>query len=390
MLTPYQFMLSEIAGRYGKDKETWNNRVLFTLVQKDNLESLVSSAKEPILFEAAVRALRDIDNGIPTGYGCMFDCTASGMQLLSILTGDTGAAAICNVTGVNTPTDPYTAIYTAMNKKLGVGNTLERDDVKQAILTSLYGSEAEPEKIFNDTELEVFYETMGEVTPLCWELNQYLLDFQKTSDALKYTWVMPDNFHVNSPVMEKVKEQVECLGRTYVVTRKVNQAHPRSRSLGANMTHSVESFVLREYVRRTNLSKKVRQTVEGALDNPLGDKESTMVDTLWELYEKSGYLSARILEYINENTLKPSMVPDIKKLLDSCSRVSFPTKCTHDCLSAHPNNASELLKVYREQYALLSESNMLSYLLSQILEEPVELNITKFGDEIRKATNILS
>lgn len=390
MLTPYQFMLSEIAGRYGKDKETWDNRVLFTLLHRDKLESLTPTAKEPILFEAAVRALRDIENGNPTGYGCMFDCTASGMQLLSILTGDIGAAAICNVTGVNTPTDPYTAIYTAMNKKLGVGNTLERDDVKQAILTSLYGSEAEPEKIFNDTELGVFFETMGEVTPLCWELNQYLLNFQKTSDALSYTWVMPDNFHVNSPVMEKVKEQVECLGRTYVVTRKVNQAHPRSRALGANMTHSVESFVLREYVRRTNLSKKVRKTVEEALDNPIGDTESTMVDKLWELYEESGYLSARILEYINENTLKPSMVPDIQKLLDSCSWVSFPTKCTHDCLSTHPNNASELLKVYREQYALLSESDMLSYLLSQILEEPVELSITKFGDEIRKATNILS
>jgi hypothetical protein len=156
------------------------------------------------------------------------------------------------------------------------------------------------------------------------------------------------------------------------------------------MTHSVESFVLREYIRRTNLSKKVRRTVEEALDNPIGDKESTMVDKLWELYEESGYLSARILEYINENTLKPSMVPDIKKLLDSCSWVTFPTKCTHDCLSAHPNNASELLKVYREQYALLSESDMLSYLLSQIMKEPVALNITKFGNEIRKATNILS
>ena len=58
--TPTDFLMSEIAGRYGKDKISWTDRLLWTLTHMDNLDELASSAKEPILFQAAVQALRDV------------------------------------------------------------------------------------------------------------------------------------------------------------------------------------------------------------------------------------------------------------------------------------------------------------------------------------------
>lgn len=133
-MNPKNYLMADVAARFGKDKESWEDRVLFTLVHIDDLEEMVPQAKEPILYQSAVRAFRDVMEGKPTGYGCMFDCSASGIQILSILTGDMNASEISNVTG-DTISDPYIHIYTKMMNKLGADSTLERDVVKKAIMT---------------------------------------------------------------------------------------------------------------------------------------------------------------------------------------------------------------------------------------------------------------
>ena len=156
---PRDFLLSEAAGRYGKDKESWENRILWALLNKDNLEDLTDQAKEPILYHAAVKAIRQVNTGQPVGIPVMFDCSASGMQLLSILTGDRAAARICNVLG-DSFIDPYPFLHGKMQQRVGTKEVIERDAVKQAIMTSLYGSEAEPEKLFLGENLRAFYQTM--------------------------------------------------------------------------------------------------------------------------------------------------------------------------------------------------------------------------------------
>ena len=133
-MNPKDYLMAEVAARFGKDKISWEDRILFTLVHIEELEEMTPEAKEPVLYQSAVRALRDVMAGKPTGYGCMFDCSASGIQILSILTGDQNASEISNVIG-DTISDPYTHIYTKMVKKLGTESTLERDVVKKAIMT---------------------------------------------------------------------------------------------------------------------------------------------------------------------------------------------------------------------------------------------------------------
>lgn len=393
--SPKDFLYSEIAGRFGKDKESWENRVLWCLLNIDRLEELAPEAKEPILYQAAVQALRDVEAGKPTGYPVMFDCSASGMQLLSILTGDRNAARICNVIGQSF-IDPYLYLHGSMQEKLGTSEIIERDSVKKAIMTSLYGSEAEPEKLFQGNALEAFYNTMEAELPLCWELNTAILDFLKTSDAEAYTWVMPDNFHVNCPVTETVYTEVSCLGSTHVVGQKKQQAHRRNRSLGANMTHSVESFLVRELIRRCNVPDETHTKVWeliniGKTSIKHNRKENIeMACKLQSLYEKSGFMSARIFEYLDNTSVQLVDMAAVENIFNTVPYKTFPIKSVHDCFAVHPNNALDLLLVFRQLYAELSQSNMLNYLLECISGDDMGVDIEDMSEDILQATYILT
>lgn len=376
--TPIEYLKMDIAARFGMDKVNWDERLEWFENNSDNLHTLAATAKEPALYYAAVCAWEDHLMGVPSGYGPQFDCTASGLQLLSIITNDHDAARICNVTG-NDIQDAYLEIYKVMQGILGEERPINRDDVKQAVMTGFYGSEAEPKKLFGtDTpELAAFFEAMEQAAPKCWALNNTLLEYQKANtDDYYYEWVMPDNFHVHCKVMEKVTETVECLGHVVEVGSKVNRPHQRNRSLCANMTHSIESYNIRELKRRTSVTTEDLIRINLVLNGGevLTNKNNQrMTKILWNHYKKSGMLSARILDYLDSETITMVNVYDIRKLL-STIRGKYDVRLVHDCISVLPNNASKLLLLFKTLYAELARGDLLVYLLTQITGDTVTMN----------------
>lgn len=390
-MKPIDYLKADIGARFGLDKQPFIDRLLFTNINIHDLESKVTEAKEPILYSSSVRALRDIQNGRPTGHGVIFDCSASGMQLLSIITGDTNGARISNVIGQDI-TDPYLELYKVMQEKVGQSVAINRDDLKQAIMCALYGSEAEPQKLFAGNALEAFYKTMEQEIPNCWELNQFFIDFQKTSKALSYDWVMPDNFHVHCPVTEVVETVVPCLGSNHIVSTKMNRAHGRNRSLGANTVHSIEAFIARELIRRCSFkdNEKIDALLNGVRYIGMTQEDWDMCQTLWDLYKRSGFLSARILEHIGTQALSFIDKDEIHKLWNTTTDTPFAIKAIHDSFTCHPNYAKKMLHTYRELYALLSESNILEYILQQSVDSDIRLNVENMAEDIRQSVYILS
>ena len=63
-LTPYQYILVDVANAWGLDKLTWDERIQWTRKNLTQLESLHSQAETPPLYFAAVQALRDAEKGI--------------------------------------------------------------------------------------------------------------------------------------------------------------------------------------------------------------------------------------------------------------------------------------------------------------------------------------
>ncbi|MFP3556459.1 DNA-directed RNA polymerase, partial [Paraburkholderia sp. SIMBA_049] len=316
--TGMQYLQIDIASNYGLDKKTWDERLTWFEQHKDCLHEMLATAETPALFYAGVKAYEAAVQGIATGYPVSLDATSSGLQILAALTGDRSAAALCNVIDTGRREDAYTGVYTAMVEAIGEEGKIKREDTKQAIMTSLYGSKAVPKEVFGEGPLlQIFYATMKEKAPAAWELNEAFLDIWNP-EALCNSWVLPDNFHVHVKVMNQVKETVHFLNEPFDTFRTVNAPVAEGRSLGANTIHSIDGMIVREMNRRCNYDTTVVQRVWNALDG-VGeagtDEDDELVLKLWNYFKASGYLSARILDHLRVDNIDLVDAVEIRELL---------------------------------------------------------------------------
>lgn len=381
LFTPTQYLKIDIANSMGLDKLDWDQRLAWFDSNESNLLSKLSDAENPAMFYAGVKAWEDVKAGRATGYPISLDATSSGIQILSVLTGDRSAAVLSNVVDSGARRDAYTALYEKMAEKIGAQMQFSRSDLKRSIMTAFYGSEAVPREVFGDGKLlNAFFETLEEQTPYVWELNKAFLKMWDPK-SLKHSWVLPDNFHVHVKVMDQVHENVEFLGETFTTVRHENKAVAQGRSLGANITHSIDGLVVRELMRRCDYNPEKVTNVQLAItEGPSGSSGGTptendlMVIQLWDHYQKSGYLSARILDYLDTSNIGLVNTDPIQDLIDSLPEKSFKIIPVHDCFRVHPNYGNDLRKQYNIQLACIAKSNMLQFLLSQVLNRNICIN----------------
>lgn len=384
--TGKQYLQIDIANSFGLDKETWNTRLAWFHKHEDTLMSMLPQADDPAMFYAAVQAYKAVERGEPIGYMISLDATSSGLQILAALTGDRRAAELCNVVDTGRREDAYTVVYEVMVEDLttnyGIAaGSIKRDDCKNAIMTGLYGSRAVPKEVFGEgTQLRVFYKTMAEVAPAAWELNEAFLSMWDP-DALSHDWVLPDNFHVHIKVMDTVQETVQFMNEPVDTYRSVNQPTEEGRSLGANTVHSIDGMIVREMARRCDYDvDRMLLVLEAVVTHEKGGlgmdrPNDLMVKTLWDNYLRSGYLSARILDYLDLSNMGLVDKDTIYELIDSLPAKPFKVISVHDCFRCLPSYANDLRKQYNLQLSLIAKSNLLQDLLSQIVGR--QLNIGK-------------
>lgn len=376
--TAQQYLKIDIANNFGMDKSDWQPRLDWFDKHEHELLSLVPAAEEPALFYAGVKAWEEMKAGQPIGYMISLDGTSSGLQLLACLTGDRAAARLCNVVSTGHREDAYNGIYKTMLKDLGGNGQISRGMTKDAIMTALYGSTAVPKRVFGEGHvLEVFFRTMMEQAPGAWELNEAFLALWDP-EATSNDWVMPDNFHVHVKVMDMVKTRIHFLNQPFDVFHKANQPVESGRSLGANMIHSVDGMVVREITRRcdhdVNQVEEVKAALKAGLDPDFKHPKAAMLRTLWEHYQQSGYLSARVLDYLTPKTAGLVDEAVIMELLDSLPEKPFKVVSIHDCFRVHPNYGDDLRKQYNLQLSLIARSNLLEHLLTQLTRSSMKID----------------
>lgn len=337
--SPRQYLMFDIAGSFGLDKADWDVRLAWFQENQHRLLELMPQAEEPALYFAGIQAWEAVQRGEPIGYPISLDATASGLQILSCLIGDRRAAEICNVVNTGHRRDAYTEVWKTMQGRVQGEIAITRKQAKDAVMPSFYGSRKAPGDVFGKGTplLEIFFETMEELCPAAWELNQYFLEIWD-SEALVNEWVLPDNFHVRCKVINQVTETVHFLNEPFEVERKVNAPTKTGRSLGANTVHSLDGMIVREMTRRCSYDaawmQLVRDLLDGEGEHRFQDQAQSseahaMVTTLWQHYEESGYLSARILEYIDADTLQLVDASIIKALVDSLPARPFNLISVH-------------------------------------------------------------
>lgn len=374
MFTGREYLKIDIANNFGHDKLTWQQRINWFDANEKQMFSLVPQAEEPALFYAGVKAYQDVLAGLPIGYMISLDATSSGLQLLACLTGDSFAAQLCNVVETGNREDAYTFIYTQILNRIGDSSKISRADTKQAIMTAFYNSKAVPKKIFGEGALlDVFYETLKELAPGAWELNEAMLSFWDPN-AFEHSWVLPDNFHVHVKVMSQVRETVHFANEPFDVFYNINFPIQNGRSLGANTVHSIDGMIVRELTRRCDYKPRRIQQVRSILDGlperwkaESISKADEMVQILWGHYQDSGYLSARILDYLNYGNMGHVDPVAIRELVDSLPEKPFKLVSIHDCFRCLPHYGNDMRWQYTNQLRLISKSNLLQYTISQLV-----------------------
>ena len=246
-----------VANHAGHDKMTWDERVSW--FDKQVIFD-TESFDEPILGAKALRAYDDARKGHKSGFVMSIDATASGLQIMSALSGCKETARVCNMINTGNREDVYQMIADKMNILLKsiINNTFNssdyvtRKDVKKPCMTTFYNSLANPKEAFNEAQLEAFYETLDGLMPGAMSVMETINEFwQYGSDV--HQWTLPDGHVARVPVTEMADTRIEIdelKHRTFTYRYEKQQPSKNFRSLVANIVHSVDGYVAREMVRK--------------------------------------------------------------------------------------------------------------------------------------------
>jgi len=143
----------------------------------------------------------------------------------------------------------------------------------------------------------------------------------------------------------------------------------------------IDGFLVRELTRRCDYRPDVIAKIQGMIfncwDKPLDMKATVnnrMLETLWFHYLDSGYLSARILDYITEDNISYIDRSVIQELIDSLPVKPFKVMSIHDCFRVLPNYGNDLREQYNLQLMLIAKSNLLSFTLSQVMGKEIKVD----------------
>lgn len=378
VFTPSDYLKIDIASQFGHDKMTWDDRIQWFDAHESRLHELEAQADNPALFFAGMLAWRAYKAGEASGYPISLDATSSGLQILAVLTGDRRAAQLCNVVDTGDREDAYTSVYMEMVNEIGGTAKISREMTKSAIMTSLYGSEAEPKKVFGNGQLlRTFYSTMERMAPGAWELNQAMLKMWNPK-AYSNDWVLPDDFHVHVKVISQVKETVNFMDQPFDTFYSENLPKENGRSLSANMVHSIDGMIVREMTRRCGYKPSVIDDLKALIHSnetePIQESNDTKrVRVLWKHYMDTGYLSARILGNLKKYNIALVDPTVVQELIDSLPEKPFQIMSIHDCFRCLPNYANDMRKQYTLQLQLLAKSELLSHIVGQIIGRPIQV-----------------
>lgn len=269
-----EWLLIDIANAYGLDKSNWETRLEWS---KNNLEAILSdssnlevTASDKLLFKQAVKEYKYY---IQTGKSkqiVRLDATASGYQLMSVITREEKAMEKLNVLGNTKRQDFYSLVYDrvrelvqprdrddldiwleAKAKELDLPKP--RDVIKASIMTSGYNSVATP-KMMLGNYYGVFEQAIEELANGPIKLKEYINSLYEP--RLYHSWRLPDGHwaYVPSLITKTHKIEVKELDKSikypsFNIRCEDNEASKDNwRSLAVNIIHSLDAWVCRQVV----------------------------------------------------------------------------------------------------------------------------------------------
>jgi hypothetical protein len=385
------------------DKKLFEERVQWVKDNFNRLLFLQTSKKERPLYLKAVNALYRACKGEAIGHMVGLDATCSGMSIMSVVTKCHKGCLATNLIDPDSRNDAYTMVTNAAGDMLDGDLIVTRQDAKDATMTTLYGSQAKPREIFGtDTEeLDAFYAGLVAVAPKAVELlGDLRMAWQPF--ALEHRWVCPDNFNVRIKVMQKVEgervEVDELDGASFTYEYYVNEGTKTDLKLVANVTHSLDAYLLRSMERRCNYDQTKVQTalyILGGMqdgrrmgeevEQDLGEA-SNLAQQLIAVWGGCEMPDARLLNELTRADVQfmsdkhiNQMVALANQLLE---REPFEIVTVHDEFKCHANNCNWMRLTYAQIMADLARARVLEDIYEQITGMTPTYKDQMDGDEL--------
>ena len=405
--TGWEYLAIDVANNFNLDldKKTFEERIDWFNSNIEDLEKLAEGDKwkERPLYLKAVQTIRKAQKGASTGHMVGLDATCSGMQIMSVMTGCKPGAKATGLINPNARADAYTECMSVVNNFITTNVIVSRSEIKEAVMTHLYGSKAEPEKLFGkDTEeLAAFHKAMRIMAPGASEMLEALIHSWKPYE-LAHEWVLPDGYEVFIPVMQVQEDRIEVdeLGSSFTYQWSENLGVKKGVKNAANCVHSVDAYLLRTVIRRCNYdvnwANNCNRAIQSLLIERLYNKSGPVSKDGLDLSETALSLIDRynaclladtiLLDHLEVDQLACLTSAHLRKLSGTIQSMldhkPFPVVTVHDDFRAHPNNLNHLRKHYREVLADIADSELLSDLLSQLYGQPV--TVTKKSQDLSK------
>lgn len=385
LFTGCQYLMIDAASHFGLDKITFEERIEWCKTNLNQLESLLPFAKKPDLFLKTIYAIRDTQNGIPTGHLVEFDAVASGIQLMSALMGCKTGAMNTGLIDPDVMPDAYSTLTERMKTHLGYSVDVSRDDAKQSMMTYFYGSENKPKEIFGDgtPEYSAFFKAAQETAPEAYDLRNILLNSWQAG-ALEHSWVMPDGFHVviKNMVAKDTVIKVPELNSSFTHRFLENEGSDKGLSIPANAIHSIDSMVVREMNRRCNYDI---DDVVKASDLIASYKRITVFPAT-AVIDRTKFVSLNLINGLTYTKLKKmdfSTITRLENLIFNVLNQSKPFElvCIHDAFKAHANNMNTVRYWYKEILAELADSHLMQDIIQQIHKD-TSITLTRASEDL--------
>jgi DNA-directed RNA polymerase len=129
-----EYLKIDIANNFGSvTGNTFEDMIAWTDSHSiSDLEMLDDEAKHPILYRKAINALRVGKDGAPINHIMGLDATASGIQILSVVSGCEESAKHVNLVNTGRKQCVYTAVAEYMTKA-SEDREFTRNDVKKSV-----------------------------------------------------------------------------------------------------------------------------------------------------------------------------------------------------------------------------------------------------------------
>lgn len=333
---PFEYMLINLANNFGLDKETYATRLQWANAHLDKLESLVQQADEPELFQKDILNIRRAQAKQATGTIVQFDAVCSGIQILSALTRCRSGAMATGLINTGVRPNAYLEVHKEMQEILGQGFDISYKNIKQCVMTAVYGSKQTPKDILGEgAMLNAFNRATKKVAPGAFAMLEILLATWN-KEALYHEWKLPDSYQAHVKVLDQkiVRLEIDELDH-YKMNTLVTVNAPLEFGLAniANVTHSIDAFVLREVIRYCSFSHEVLESYKLAINKELLTANRKTNSKINKQIKEINYYSINLLEQYSIKVLSKEV---LSKLLDEIdfalqTKKSFQVLTIHDC-----------------------------------------------------------